>query len=83
MPGITRKLAGVVKIHEDPLVYVHDSPGVMVPFLGHGELGSERGLKFALTGNSTGLPKDTADRQLGSRKGCSNKRSQSTTSYGA
>jgi hypothetical protein len=50
MPGITRKLAGVVKIHEDPLVYVHDSPGVMVPFLGHGELGAERGLKFALTG---------------------------------
>lgn len=50
MPGITRKLAGVVKIYEDPLVYVHDSPGVMVPFLGHGELGAERGLKFALTG---------------------------------
>ena len=54
MPGITRKLAGVVKIHEDPLVYVHDSPGVMVPFLGHGELGAERGLKFALTGECCG-----------------------------
>lgn len=50
MPGVTRKLTGVVKIHEKPLVYVYDTPGVMVPFLGHGELGAERGIKFALTG---------------------------------
>ncbi|KAK1926046.1 P-loop containing nucleoside triphosphate hydrolase protein [Papiliotrema laurentii] len=49
MPGVTRKLAGVVKIHRDPTVYVYDTPGVMVPFLGHGELGAERGIKFALT----------------------------------
>jgi hypothetical protein len=33
---VTRKLAGVVKIHRDPTVYVYDTPGVMVPFLGHG-----------------------------------------------
>lgn len=52
MPGVTRKLAGVVKISEDPTVYVYDTPGVMVPFLGQGELGAERGIKFALTGRS-------------------------------
>lgn len=47
---MTRKLTGTVKIHEDPNIYVYDTPGVMVPFLGHGQDGAERGLKLALTG---------------------------------
>ncbi|GAC99564.1 hypothetical protein PHSY_007166 [Pseudozyma hubeiensis SY62] len=33
----------------DPPIYVYDTPGVMVPFLGHGSNGSERGLKLAIT----------------------------------
>ncbi len=48
--GVTRKLTGTVKIHDDPSIYVYDTPGVMVPFLGHGVDGAERGLKLALTG---------------------------------
>ncbi|WVQ93757.1 hypothetical protein IAU59_000834 [Kwoniella sp. CBS 9459] len=47
--GITRKLTGTVRIHEDPSVYVYDTPGVMVPYLGRGEEGAEKGLKLALT----------------------------------
>lgn len=50
LPGLTRKLTGTVKIHQDPLVYVYDSPGVMLPYLGKKEEGSERGVKLALTG---------------------------------
>jgi ribosome biogenesis GTPase A len=52
MPGVTRKMNGVVKVSGDPLVYVYDTPGVMVPYLGQGEFGAERGIKFALTGQS-------------------------------
>lgn len=48
--GITRKLTGTVKIYENPSIYVYDTPGVMVPFLGKGEQGAQRGLKLALTG---------------------------------
>ena len=40
----------MVKVHEEPTVYVYDTPGIMLPFLGHGEMGAERGLKYALTG---------------------------------
>ncbi|WVR03527.1 hypothetical protein IAU60_000519 [Kwoniella sp. DSM 27419] len=47
--GITRKLTGTVRIYEDPSVYVYDTPGVMMPYLGKGEEGAERGLKLALT----------------------------------
>ncbi|WVF66129.1 hypothetical protein IAT40_000868 [Kwoniella sp. CBS 6097] len=47
--GITRKLTGTVRIHEDPSVYVYDTPGVMMPYLGRGEEGAEKGLKLALT----------------------------------
>jgi hypothetical protein len=50
LPGLTRKLTGTVKIYEDPHVYVYDTPGVMVPYLGKGKEGAERGLKLALTG---------------------------------
>ncbi|CBQ68214.1 conserved hypothetical protein [Sporisorium reilianum SRZ2] len=34
---------------KDPPIYVYDTPGVMVPFLGHGAHGAERGLKLAIT----------------------------------
>ncbi|WVW81910.1 hypothetical protein I302_103910 [Kwoniella bestiolae CBS 10118] len=47
--GITRKLTGTVRIYDDPSVYVYDTPGVMVPYLGRGEDGAEKGLKLALT----------------------------------
>lgn len=55
LPGLTRKLTGTVKIYEDPHVYVYDTPGVMVPYLGKGAQGAERGLKLALTGESKSL----------------------------
>ncbi|KAL1407081.1 Mitochondrial GTPase 1 [Vanrija albida] len=48
-PGVTRRLTGTVKIQQEPPIYVYDTPGVMVPYLGHSEIGSERGLKLALT----------------------------------
>ncbi|KAL7418796.1 Mitochondrial GTPase 1 [Cryptotrichosporon argae] len=48
-PGITRRLTGTVKVHDNPAVYVYDTPGIMVPYLGHGDAGAERGLKLALT----------------------------------
>ncbi|WWC66650.1 uncharacterized protein I206_100554 [Kwoniella pini CBS 10737] len=47
--GITRKLTGTVKIYESPSVYVYDTPGVMVPYLGKGVEGAEKGLRLALT----------------------------------
>ena len=31
-------------------MYAYDSPGVMLPFLGKGEAGAERGVKLALIG---------------------------------
>lgn len=49
MPGITRKLTGTVRVLEKPPTYVFDTPGVMMPYLGPGDLGAERGLKLALT----------------------------------
>ncbi|EGN92858.1 hypothetical protein SERLA73DRAFT_190431 [Serpula lacrymans var. lacrymans S7.3] len=47
-PGHTRTLSTRLKISEEPLVYSFDSPGVMLPFLGKGERGAERGVKLAL-----------------------------------
>ncbi|ODN75980.1 hypothetical protein L202_05948 [Cryptococcus amylolentus CBS 6039] len=49
MAGVTRKLTGTVKIFEAPDVYVFDTPGVMMPYLGKGEEGQEKGLKLGLT----------------------------------
>ncbi|KAK4686204.1 hypothetical protein P7C73_g3922, partial [Tremellales sp. Uapishka_1] len=49
LAGVTRKLTGTVKIYEEPSIYVYDTPGVMMPYLGKGEKGAERGLKLALT----------------------------------
>lgn len=36
---------------EVPPVYAFDTPGMMLPFLGHGPAGAERGAKLALIGN--------------------------------
>ncbi|KAG6332110.1 hypothetical protein ID866_6978 [Astraeus odoratus] len=47
-PGHTRALSNRLKLSEDPLVYSYDTPGVMLPFLGKGEEGAERGVKIAL-----------------------------------
>jgi hypothetical protein len=49
LPGHTRKFTGTVKVHETPPVYVYDMAGIMVPYLGKGEEGMERGLKLGLT----------------------------------
>jgi hypothetical protein len=49
-PGLTQTLSTRLKISEDPVVYAYDSPGIMVPFLGIGEEGAERGVKLALIG---------------------------------
>lgn len=50
MPGHTRKLSTVIKISEKPPVYIFDTPGIMVPYLGGGVAGKEAALKLALTG---------------------------------
>ena len=47
---MTRVLSTRLKLSQDPLVYSYDSPGVMLPFLGKGEKGAERGVKLALIG---------------------------------
>lgn len=47
-PGHTRALSNRLKLSEDPLVYSYDTPGVMLPFLGNGSEGAERGVKLAL-----------------------------------
>lgn len=58
-PGHTRGFQGLVRVLDpspssrDLPVYVGDSPGVMVPYLGSGEGAVERGLKLGLTGSCT------------------------------
>ncbi|KAF8962632.1 P-loop containing nucleoside triphosphate hydrolase protein [Flammula alnicola] len=47
-PGMTQTLSTRLKLSLDPLVYAYDSPGVMLPFLGRGAEGAERGVKLAL-----------------------------------
>ncbi|ESK87784.1 mitochondrial gtpase [Moniliophthora roreri MCA 2997] len=47
-PGLTQALSTRLKLSVDPLVYAFDSPGVMLPFLGQGQKGAERGVKLAL-----------------------------------
>ncbi|GAA5918592.1 hypothetical protein JCM1841_002264 [Sporobolomyces salmonicolor] len=49
-PGHTRRLSTIIKIATSPPVYIHDTPGIMVPFLGRGIAGQETALKLALTG---------------------------------
>lgn len=38
-----------LKKEENP-IYVYDTPGVMVPFLGRGEIGAEKGVRLAVAG---------------------------------
>lgn len=47
---MTQALSTRLKISLDPLVYAYDTPGVMLPFLGRGLEGAERGVKLALIG---------------------------------
>ncbi|KAF4618604.1 hypothetical protein D9613_009977 [Agrocybe pediades] len=47
-PGMTQALSTRLKLSVDPLVYAYDTPGVMLPFLGRGTEGAERGVKLAL-----------------------------------
>ncbi|KAJ7064845.1 P-loop containing nucleoside triphosphate hydrolase protein [Mycena amicta] len=47
-PGLTQALSTRLKLSMSPPVYAFDSPGVMLPFLGHGPEGAERGVKLAL-----------------------------------
>ncbi|EIW78372.1 P-loop containing nucleoside triphosphate hydrolase protein [Coniophora puteana RWD-64-598 SS2] len=47
-PGHTRTVSSRLKLSEEPLIYSYDSPGVMLPFLGRGQHGAERGVKLAL-----------------------------------
>jgi len=49
-PGLTQALSTRLKLSQTPLVYSFDSPGVMLPFLGRGNRGAERGVKLALIG---------------------------------
>ncbi|TEB38869.1 hypothetical protein FA13DRAFT_1751428 [Coprinellus micaceus] len=47
-PGKTQTLSTRLKVSEAPLIYAYDSPGVMLPYLGRGTVGAERGVKLAL-----------------------------------
>ncbi|XP_006463477.1 hypothetical protein AGABI2DRAFT_74137 [Agaricus bisporus var. bisporus H97] len=47
-PGLTQTVSNRLKLSLDPPVYAYDTPGVMLPFLGRGEEGAERGIKLAL-----------------------------------
>ncbi|KDQ13366.1 hypothetical protein BOTBODRAFT_33687 [Botryobasidium botryosum FD-172 SS1] len=47
-PGFTRALSERLKLSLTHPIYAIDSPGVMIPFFGHGEEGAERGVKLAL-----------------------------------
>ncbi|KAJ4473112.1 P-loop containing nucleoside triphosphate hydrolase protein [Lentinula aciculospora] len=47
-PGLTQAISTRLKLSIDPLVYAFDTPGVMLPFLGQGDIGAERGVKLAL-----------------------------------
>lgn len=60
-PGLTRKLTGTVRIHDSPALYVYDTPGVMMSYLGTGEGAVERAIKLGLTrGMRTDVAEDEA-----------------------
>ena len=51
-PGLTRALSTRLRLTSNadaeaglPRVYAFDTPGVMLPFMGKGDLGAERGIK--------------------------------------
>lgn len=46
IPGITKSVSGIVRILNEPPVYMLDTPGVLVPKISSPEMG----LKLALTG---------------------------------
>lgn len=48
MPGHTKKLSTRLKLSKTHPIYAIDSPGVMIPFFGHGDEGKERGVKLAV-----------------------------------
>ncbi|GAA5979766.1 hypothetical protein JCM10908_003036 [Rhodotorula pacifica] len=60
-PGHTRRLSTHIKIASDPPVYIYDTPGIMVPFLGKGVAGQETAIKLALTG---GMKESLFERDL-------------------
>ncbi|PJF19350.1 Mitochondrial GTPase 1 [Paramicrosporidium saccamoebae] len=47
-PGITRAVSGVVRILDEPLTFLYDSPGILMPKI----TSAEQGMKLAVTGNS-------------------------------
>ena len=79
---MTRVISTRLKLSESPLVYAYDSPGVMLPFLGNGERGAERGVKLALIGPCASAPLFGSpltylcawEPQLGSRRACTPRR---------
>lgn len=46
LPGVTRSVSGMVRILDDPLTYLWDSPGVLMPKIKN----VTQGLKLAITG---------------------------------
>ena len=69
LPGMTRTVSTRLKLSEDPLVYSYDSPGVMLPFLGRGDKGAERGVKLALIGEyPAASDPPSADTELTARR---------------
>lgn len=60
-PGHTRRLSTHIKIASEPPVYIYDTPGIMVPFLGKGVAGQETAIKLALTG---GMKESLFERDL-------------------
>ncbi|KAI0243520.1 Mitochondrial GTPase 1 [Massospora cicadina] len=56
-PGVTRSIGSQVKVSEDPLVYLVDTPGVMIPHIPDPQIS----LKVALTG---GIHDHLADPEL-------------------
>ena len=46
LPGVTKSISGLIKINQDPKIYVYDSPGIMTPNI----TDPERAFKLALTG---------------------------------
>jgi hypothetical protein len=47
---MTQALSTRLKLSVEPPIYAYDSPGVMLPYLGRGAEGAERGVKLALIG---------------------------------
>ena len=45
---MTRKVTGTVRVWDDPITYVYDTPGLMIPYFGAGDDAVERAMKLAL-----------------------------------